>query len=277
MIKQLRANHQCVPLLARQANTDGSVTANFGESTTWGNDDPSVFAVTIVKGLQGEYQICNGYGKEKATQVMNDHWSTYIVEDDFAFMAANGLNAVRIPVGWWIASDPNPPAPFVGGSLQALDNAFTWAERNNIRVIVNLHAAPGSQNPNEHSVSPPLCKWFHWIDTEQPDWARQEVEEKHWRAWETFFEEERQEKARANAKAERERQIQKLKAEQARNREVNQKRMDDEAARRFAEEEVRREAREAERKRLSERAAEAQAAEERGDKSGKWPLWTQGK
>ena len=53
--------------------------------------------------------------------------------------------------------------------------------------------------------------------------------------------------------------------------------MDDEAARRFAEEEVRREAREAERKRLRERAAEAQAAEERGDKSGKWPRWTQGK
>nr|XP_051208381.1 uncharacterized protein LOC127325610 [Lolium perenne] len=110
---------------------------------------------------------------------------------------------------------------------------------------------------------PPLCKWFHWIDTEQPDWACQEVEEKHRRAWATFFEEERWEKVRANEKAERERQIQKLRAEQARNREVNQKRMDDEAARRFAEEEVRREAREAERKRLRERAAEAQAAEER--------------
>ncbi|KAK1645747.1 hypothetical protein QYE76_063552 [Lolium multiflorum] len=116
---------------------------------------------------------------------------------------------------------------------------------------------------------PPLCKWFHWIDTEQPDSAWKEVEEKHCRAWATFFGEERQEKARANAKAERERQIQKLRAEQARNREVNQKRMDDEAARRFAEEEVRREAREAKRKRLRERAAEVQAAEERGDKSGK--------
>jgi hypothetical protein len=53
--------------------------------------------------------------------------------------------------------------------------------------------------------------------------------------------------------------------------------MDDEAARRFAEEDVRKEAREAERKRLRERAAEAQVAEERGDKSGKWPRWTQGK
>ena len=31
-----------------QANKDGSVTANFGESTTWGDDDPSVFVVTIV-------------------------------------------------------------------------------------------------------------------------------------------------------------------------------------------------------------------------------------
>ncbi|CAM0948215.1 unnamed protein product [Alopecurus aequalis] len=136
-----------------QANKDGSVTANFGESTTWGDNDPSVFAVNILNGPHGEYQICNGYGKDMATQVMNNHWSTYIVEADFAFMAANGLNAVRIPVGWWIASDPNPPAPFVGGSLQALDNAFTWAERHNIHVIIDLHAAPGSQNPNEHSGS----------------------------------------------------------------------------------------------------------------------------
>ncbi|XBJ22911.1 hypothetical protein VPH35_001211 [Triticum aestivum] len=134
-----------------QANKDGSVTANFGESTTWGDNDPSVFAVNIVNGPQGEYQICNGYGKDMATQVMNNHWSTYIVETDFAFMAANSLNAVRIPVGWWIASDPNPPAPFVGGSLQALDIAFTWAERHNIHVIIDLHAAPGSQNPDAHS------------------------------------------------------------------------------------------------------------------------------
>jgi aryl-phospho-beta-D-glucosidase BglC (GH1 family) len=43
-------------------------------------------------------------------------------------MSSNGLNAVRIPVGWWIAQDPTPPKPFVGGSLQALDNAFTWAQ-----------------------------------------------------------------------------------------------------------------------------------------------------
>uniref|UniRef100_A0A0D9XJ32 Uncharacterized protein n=1 Tax=Leersia perrieri TaxID=77586 RepID=A0A0D9XJ32_9ORYZ len=102
-----------------QASTD-LVTADYDvQSTNWGDDDPSVFEVKIKDQLQGEYQLCNGY--------------------------------VRIPVGWWIASDPNPPAPFVGGSLEALDNAFIWAEKYNVGVIVDLHAAPGSQNQFEHS------------------------------------------------------------------------------------------------------------------------------
>lgn len=43
-------------------------------------------------------------------------------------MRSKGLNGARIPVGWWIASDPAPPWPYVGGSLHALDNAFFWAQ-----------------------------------------------------------------------------------------------------------------------------------------------------
>ena len=53
-----------------QAKKDGSMTADYGASTSWGDDDPSVFAVTKVGQLQGEYQICNGYGKSKATPVL---------------------------------------------------------------------------------------------------------------------------------------------------------------------------------------------------------------
>ena len=59
---------------------------------------------------------------------VQEHWNTFIVEDDFKLIAENGLNAVRVPVGWWIASDPTPPLPYVGGSLNALDNAFFWAQ-----------------------------------------------------------------------------------------------------------------------------------------------------
>ncbi|RLN35778.1 putative glucan 1,3-beta-glucosidase A [Panicum miliaceum] len=136
-----------------QAKTMKSVTADHSEDTNWGDDDPSVFVTNRVAHLRGEYQLCNGYGIRKARQVLRNHWRTFITESDFSFIASSGLNAVRIPVGWWIASYPHPPRPFVGGSLQTLDNAFTWAERYNLGVIVDLHAAPGAQNPYEHSAT----------------------------------------------------------------------------------------------------------------------------
>ncbi|GJN20434.1 hypothetical protein PR202_gb07812 [Eleusine coracana subsp. coracana] len=111
-----------------QAKTMQSLTADRGVATDWSDSDPSVFFANNVDILRGEYQICNGYGITNATKVLTNHWSTYINESDFSFMSSNGLNAVRIPVGWWIASDPNPPLPFVGGSLKALDNAFVWSQ-----------------------------------------------------------------------------------------------------------------------------------------------------
>ncbi|XP_038689402.1 probable glucan 1,3-beta-glucosidase A [Tripterygium wilfordii] len=133
-----------------QVQSDTLLTADYSGSG-WEDSNPSVFIMTIVRTLQGEYQITNGYGPDKAPQVMRDHWNTYITEQDFQFMSSNGLNAVRIPVGWWIAKDPNPPKPFVGGSLQALDNAFKWAGKYGMKIIVDLHAVQGSQNGNDHS------------------------------------------------------------------------------------------------------------------------------
>ncbi|XP_057251925.1 probable glucan 1,3-beta-glucosidase A isoform X4 [Beta vulgaris subsp. vulgaris] len=84
---------------------------------------------------------------------LQEHRSSFITIGDFYFLSRHGINAVRIPVGWWIAYDPDPPAPFIGGSLAALDDAFSWAEEYNIKCIIDLHAAPGSQNGMEHSSS----------------------------------------------------------------------------------------------------------------------------
>nr|ADD09589.1 unknown [Trifolium repens] len=125
------------------------------EESSWEDSDPSVFKMTVLTStiLKGEYQITNGYGPDKAPKIMRDHWNTYITEDDFKFMSENGLNAVRIPVGWWITKDPTPPKPFVGGSLKILDNAFTWAQKYGMKVIVDLHAAPASQNGRVHSAT----------------------------------------------------------------------------------------------------------------------------
>ncbi|XP_058198581.1 uncharacterized protein LOC131314106 [Rhododendron vialii] len=117
----------------------GLVTADSKGDGNWGDDDPSVFVITNDGGLCGEYLVTNG-----ALEHIHSR-------KDFKFISENGLNAVRIPVGWWIASDPTPPLPYVGGSFQALDNAFLWAQKYEIKVIIVLHAAPGSQNCWNHS------------------------------------------------------------------------------------------------------------------------------
>ncbi|KAI8002317.1 putative glucan 1,3-beta-glucosidase A [Camellia lanceoleosa] len=132
-----------------QVKTEELVTADSKGDGGWGESDPSVFIMTISGRLQGEFQVTNGYGPLKAPQVMREHWSTFIVEEDFKFISNNGINAVRIPVGWWIASDSKPPHPYVGGSLQALDNAFLWSRyANNPSLyaveLINEPLAPGA-------------------------------------------------------------------------------------------------------------------------------------
>nr|GME19085.1 probable glucan 1,3-beta-glucosidase A [Ipomoea batatas] len=129
-----------------QVKTGELVTADSKGNERWDDDDPSIFIMTTFSAFDGEYQITNGYGPVMAPKVMREHWDTFIVEEDFKWISNNGLNAVRIPLGWWIAYDPNPPKPFVGGSLKALDNAFKWATKYGLKVLLELHAAPGSQN-----------------------------------------------------------------------------------------------------------------------------------
>lgn len=54
-----------------KVGSETSVTADY-EGTNWDESDPSVFRMTIVPGttLQGEYQLTNGYGPNRAPQIM---------------------------------------------------------------------------------------------------------------------------------------------------------------------------------------------------------------
>lgn len=53
-----------------QAKSEVSVNADHPGGTGWGDDDPSIFVMAFSGRLQGEFQVTNGYGPEKAPQVM---------------------------------------------------------------------------------------------------------------------------------------------------------------------------------------------------------------
>lgn len=126
-----------------------AVSPTRGSHDWWG---PSAFYLDQLGGVRGEWQLSATLGTARAQQTLERHYATFITEDDFAYLAEQDVNAVRIPLGYWIAQ-ANPDAPFAGGALPYLDLAFAWAERYGLRVFLSMHAAPGSQNGFEHSAS----------------------------------------------------------------------------------------------------------------------------
>lgn len=86
---------------------------------------------------------------------LEKHRSTWITEADFAWIKARGLDAVRLPVGYWVLEDT---PPYIGAKKH-LDNAFLWAKNQGVQVLLDLHGAPGSQNGEDHSGHAGPIEW----------------------------------------------------------------------------------------------------------------------
>ena len=72
-------------------------------------------------------------------------------EQDFAQIAGAGLNWIRLPIPYW-AIETWPGEPFL--ARKAWDYvllALKWARKYGLRVYLELHTVPGSQNGYNHS------------------------------------------------------------------------------------------------------------------------------
>jgi len=123
---------------------------------------------SLFEGLEAtdETTWCAELGREAPAR-LRAHWNTFITRDDFAWIAGVGLNAVRIPLGHWIFGPPYPyhakygaaRHPFVEGGIDVLDRALDWAAEFGLRVVLDLHAAPGCQNGFDNGGIQDVCEW----------------------------------------------------------------------------------------------------------------------
>ncbi|KAG9241515.1 glucan 1,3-beta-glucosidase [Calycina marina] len=97
-----------------------------------------------------EYTFTQNLGKDAAQAALKAHWGSWISEADFTEMARFGLNHARIPIGYW-ALAPLLEDPYVQGQLEYLDAAIGWARTAGIKVMLDLHGAPLSQNGFDNS------------------------------------------------------------------------------------------------------------------------------
>ncbi|CAG8569297.1 5411_t:CDS:2, partial [Scutellospora calospora] len=105
-----------------------------------------------------EYTFTKFLGYEEAKRQLNRHWTSWVTENDIEKLASYGLNHLRIPVGYW-AFDKIPNEPFVTDSFKYLLKAVRWAKKYGLNVIVDLHAAPGSQNGFDNSGRQGPIEW----------------------------------------------------------------------------------------------------------------------
>ncbi|KAK6441252.1 glucan exo-1,3-beta-glucosidase [Oleoguttula sp. CCFEE 5521] len=162
---------QAAPLQKRASPTGG---INWGSETVRGVNlggwlvlepwiTPSIFqSFAMSRGIVDEYTLGKVLGQQAAhDQVLKPHWDNWVQLSDFQKIAKSGFNVVRIPIGYWAFDNSN--SPYASGAAPYLDKAIGWARQVGVKVILDLHGAPGSQNGFDNSgqrlTTPPGPGW----------------------------------------------------------------------------------------------------------------------
>ncbi len=112
---------------------------------------PSVFENFAA---EDEYGLCSQPSPELAKH-LKQHRDSFITKEDFIWLKEHSIQAVRLPVGYWVFGGEEP----YRGTLKYVDRAFAWAQETGLKVLLDMHAAPGSQNGWDHSGRAGECGW----------------------------------------------------------------------------------------------------------------------
>ena len=106
-------------------------------------------------GAEDEVWLVRKTDPDTLARKMKEQRDTNITEEDIASLEQHGINLVRIPVPYFIFGDR---PPFIG-CIEYLDRAFEWGQRHKIKILIDLHTVPGSQNGYDNGGITGVCKW----------------------------------------------------------------------------------------------------------------------
>ncbi|MEJ2571853.1 MAG: cellulase family glycosylhydrolase [Anaerolineales bacterium] len=71
------------------------------------------------------------------------HFDTFITEDDIHQIADWGFDHIRLPIDYPILEDDSTPAVYHESGFAYLDHCLAWCQDNGLRVVFDIHKAPG--------------------------------------------------------------------------------------------------------------------------------------
>jgi len=125
-----------------------------------------------------EWTFCSVLGASEAQKRLYNHWYSWITQGDFQAIAAAGMNHVRIPIGYWSVT-PIQGEPYVQGAYDVLGQALDWAAGAGLKVMIDLHGAPGSQNGFDNSGRRGAINWQTGSTVDQTKNALNKIRDDH--------------------------------------------------------------------------------------------------
>ncbi|KAJ7801100.1 glycoside hydrolase superfamily [Mycena olivaceomarginata] len=130
----------------------------------WITDAPFHCAVPPAK---SDLDVARGHD---ARSVLEAHYDSWITESDWAWISDRGINTVRIPIGYYhlcgadksvlSGTDFQNLSDVFSGAWARLIKAIETARRFGLGVLLDLHAAPGKQNPDAHAGTSNSATFF---------------------------------------------------------------------------------------------------------------------
>jgi glucan 1,3-beta-glucosidase len=105
---------------------------------------------------EDEVHLWRELSETAARERFKVHRDSWVADRDFVYLAANGIELIRIPVPFFIFGDV---PPYIG-CIEYLDKAFEWAQRHGQKILIDLHTVPGSQNGFDNGGICGVCT-FH--------------------------------------------------------------------------------------------------------------------
>jgi glucan 1,3-beta-glucosidase len=127
---------------------------------------PSLFDYDSRLGIIDEWTLCAHLGPKTTASTLEKHYATFVTEQTFQEIQDAGLDHVRIPYSYWAVQTYDDDPYLFRISWRYLLRGIEWARKYGLRVNLDLHGLPGSQNGWNHSGRQGPIGWLNGTNGE---------------------------------------------------------------------------------------------------------------
>jgi endoglucanase len=84
-------------------------------------------------------------GPAATRQFWKEYHENYVTRDDILFLKKIGINTVRVPFNYRLFTPEEYPEIWIDTGFKILDRLVGWCREADIRIILDMHCAPGGQ------------------------------------------------------------------------------------------------------------------------------------